>query len=139
MSVVALLGSAAAVVVIDQASKAMAQWRLGDAPLRIGPGVWLVLVRNERVGLTGMSARSAMGLCAVASTTAMLILALHGPFAFTTNVGLGSAVGGATGNLFDRWRHGVVLDFIKCGEWPTFNVADAALCAGVALTVGSLL
>jgi signal peptidase II len=52
-------------------------------------------------------------------------------------IALGMIAGGALGNLIDRLRHGGVTDFIRwrVGEhrWPIFNVADAALLAGVAL------
>lgn len=44
---------------------------------------------------------------------------------------------GITGNLVDRIRLGHVIDFIilHAGNhyWPTFNVADAAICTGAAL------
>jgi signal peptidase II len=50
-------------------------------------------------------------------------------------------LGGAIGNLVDRVRLGVVVDFIQVyatigGQvryWPTFNVADIAICVGVGL------
>ena len=48
---------------------------------------------------------------------------------------LGLLAGGAAGNLIDRLLYGRVTDFIvwKVGahEWPTFNVADAALVVGI--------
>ncbi len=44
---------------------------------------------------------------------------------------------GIAGNLTDRLRLGFVVDFIdvQFGAWhyPTFNVADAAICVGAAL------
>ncbi|HEX8069866.1 MAG TPA: signal peptidase II [Pyrinomonadaceae bacterium] len=44
---------------------------------------------------------------------------------------------GITGNLADRIRLGRVVDFILLHagsyHWPTFNVADAAICAGAVL------
>ena len=47
--------------------------------------------------------------------------------------------GGAVGNLIDRMRFGEVVDFIqwyvKSWYWPSFNVADSAITAGVALLV----
>lgn len=43
--------------------------------------------------------------------------------------------GGAVGNLIDRFRMGVVIDFldIYVGKyhWPAFNVADSAITVGV--------
>jgi signal peptidase II len=55
--------------------------------------------------------------------------------------GLPLVLGGALGNVFDRIRYGSVVDFIDFhmewkGEdhhWPTFNVADIAICVGVGL------
>lgn len=55
--------------------------------------------------------------------------------------GLPLVFGGAVGNLVDRIRYGHVIDFIDvqatykgmAHHWPTFNVADIAICVGVAL------
>jgi signal peptidase II len=48
---------------------------------------------------------------------------------------LGLLAGGALGNVIDRIAYGRVTDFIvwRAGshEWPTFNIADAALVIGV--------
>ncbi len=58
-------------------------------------------------------------------------------------VALGLVGGGAIGNLIDRVVYGRVTDFIvwhvKDHEWPAFNIADAALCVGVALMVIDML
>ena len=51
--------------------------------------------------------------------------------------GSGLIVGGAIGNVIDRFLHpGVVdfLDFHLAGwHWPAFNIADAAIVCGVGL------
>jgi len=51
--------------------------------------------------------------------------------------GLPLVLGGALGNVLDRVRFGHVIDFIDCHfrdrHWPTFNVADIAICVGVGL------
>lgn len=55
--------------------------------------------------------------------------------------GLPLALGGAIGNLVDRIRYGWVIDFIDMytvrggreHHWPTYNVADVAIVAGVLL------
>ena len=48
-------------------------------------------------------------------------------------------VGGALGNAIDRFHYGAVVDFLyfHIGHhgWPAFNVADSAICAGIALMV----
>ena len=52
-------------------------------------------------------------------------------------VGLALILGGAVGNLLDRVRFTYVVDFIDFSisghHWPAFNVADSAICTGVAL------
>lgn len=44
---------------------------------------------------------------------------------------------GAIGNLIDRLRLGEVIDFLdvywRSHHWPAFNVADSAICVGVAM------
>jgi signal peptidase II len=52
---------------------------------------------------------------------------------------LGLQVGGAAGNITDRFRRGYVIDFIDVSRWPTFNVADSAITVGVLLLIVSLL
>lgn len=55
--------------------------------------------------------------------------------------GLPLVLGGALGNFVDRIRYSYVIDFIhahmtwggKDHSWPTFNVADIAICVGVGL------
>jgi signal peptidase II len=54
---------------------------------------------------------------------------------------LGLLLGGIGGNLVDRLRLGVVIDFIDIHlpfyRWPTFNVADSAICIGVCILLFS--
>ncbi len=55
-------------------------------------------------------------------------------------LGLGMIGGGAVGNLIDRVLFHEVRDFIDIHwfyqyHWPAFNVADAAICAGVAIVI----
>lgn len=51
-------------------------------------------------------------------------------------LGLGLILGGAVGNLVDRIRLGVVIDFLDFyvghWHWPAFNIADSAICIGAA-------
>jgi signal peptidase II len=51
--------------------------------------------------------------------------------------GLHLILGGAIGNLLDRFRFGYVVDFLDVyvgrRHWPAFNVADSAICIGIAL------
>jgi signal peptidase II len=52
------------------------------------------------------------------------------------SVAIGLIIGGAVGNVIDRIRLGAVVDFLDFHvgslHWPAFNVADSAICIGVA-------
>ena len=54
-------------------------------------------------------------------------------------IGLASILGGALGNVIDRFVHGHVIDFIHAHYgphyWPAFNVADMAITLGAALLI----
>jgi signal peptidase II len=54
--------------------------------------------------------------------------------------GLSLVLGGALGNYIDRLARGFVVDFIQAhwkdqAYWPSFNVADMAICVGVGMLI----
>jgi signal peptidase II len=123
---------AAAVLVLDQWSKRLVLRSLAGTEL---PGLRLTL--NGRWGLAPAPALIALwGL-----TAASVVLAVRsGPFGVPlAEVGLAAALGGAAGNLLDRLRRGVVVDFVALWRWPPFNLADAAIVTGVGLALVTTL
>jgi signal peptidase II len=50
-----------------------------------------------------------------------------------TAISLGIVVSGAIGNFIDRFIQGTVTDFLDFRIWPIFNIADIAICVGLAL------
>jgi signal peptidase II len=48
-------------------------------------------------------------------------------------------LGGALGNVIDRFIYGYVIDFIdvyyQSYHWPAFNIADSAICVGAVLLI----
>ena len=58
-------------------------------------------------------------------------------------LGLMLVLGGALGNIWDRIRYGVVIDFLDFHwnghHWPAFNIADSAICIGVAILLWQTL
>lgn len=46
---------------------------------------------------------------------------------------------GAVGNLIDRIRNGLVIDFIDFRVWPVFNIADIAICSGTFFIIYSVI
>jgi signal peptidase II len=60
-----------------------------------------------------------------------------------TGLGLGLILGGAVGNLVDRFQLGYVVDFIDVHysgwHYPAFNIADSAITCGVILLLLDVL
>ena len=58
---------------------------------------------------------------------------------FWEGVALAGILGGALGNLVDRIRLGVVIDFIDVyyqdWHWYTFNLADSAICISTVILI----
>lgn len=56
---------------------------------------------------------------------------------------LSAILGGAVGNLLDRFRYGYVVDFIHLHysrfHWHIFNVADIAITLGIAVIILQML
>ncbi|HDN2511483.1 signal peptidase II [Providencia vermicola] len=56
-----------------------------------------------------------------------------------SNIAYALIIGGAIGNLSDRLVHGFVVDYLDIyvgnWHWPTFNLADMAICIGAALVI----
>jgi len=134
-----LLGAA------DQASKVWAVRTLPLFELRdIVPGFFgLVHVRNTGVAFSLLSnldhrwVHPLLILATVLAMGAVLAYIAFLPCRGAAPVGLGLILGGAIGNLIDRARLGYVVDFLdlywRNHHWPTFNVADVGITAGVVL------
>jgi signal peptidase II len=133
--------AAAAVLVADQVSKALVVSRCPsrDSVLE-RPFLRVRQVLNRRGVLAsfgGMRALLAMWAASIAIAALVLYDGMLAPGMFGP-VGIGAAVGGATGNLLDQLRRGAIVDFIEIGPWPAFNVADAAIISGAGLVLLSM-
>jgi signal peptidase II len=133
------LGLAATIVVLDQATKAwiLANLSPGEAIEIVGDWVRLVLTRNAGA-LFGMFQDNALLFGLVSTVVIGAIVVFHGRStpSRATSIALGLLLGGALGNLIDRFRLGYVVDFVDIGlgdvfRWYTFNVADAAISAAI--------
>jgi signal peptidase II len=136
-----LLGTTLLVVAVDQASKALASRLL--APVGgcrvLGDLVRVTFVRNPGIAFGLKFGEWAQVPLAVVSTAVVLLLAVYLARRRVTggaaDIALAAVLGGAVGNLVDRLRFGMVVDFIDVGigatRWPVFNVADSAVTIGV--------
>jgi signal peptidase II len=131
------LSLAALVVLVDQATKAIASNALGlGESVNLVLGFQLVDVRNTGIAF-GLLA-DGQGLVIV--VTALALALILGYFALNPArprqwIGVGLLVGGAIGNLADRVRADEVRDFLDPPLWPAFNVADVAIVIGILLIV----
>jgi len=129
----------AVVFAIDRCAKAWA-FRRALVGERCPVARWLAIrpVRNERPRLwpTG----SALLWClsfGLGLAAALLLVGRDPDPGATLPIGLGAVLGGALGNLYDRIRHGAILDFLHVGLGGVFNPADVALVLGLAIVLAS--
>jgi signal peptidase II len=129
------------VVCLDQASKTLLLRRLRPTrEIRIGAAVQLRRVINVDWALGPHATGTGLVLLwGLAVSSALLLWTLDGSIGRTACVGIGVALGGATGNLLDRFVRGGVVDFIDIHFWPVFNLADAGIVAGLGLALLTLL
>ena len=138
------LAVAAATVVLDQATKAMVLGYFGATGcavhrVEVSRFLDLVLVCNPGVsfGLLGDAGVNSLFFSGVAALIVVVLgVWLSRVRATFLAVAIGLIIGGAIGNVVDRLRFGAVIDFLyfHAGSWywPAFNLADSAICLGVA-------
>lgn len=143
---------ALAIILLDQATKRVivGTLRLGQG-LPVVPGFFdLVFVLNPGAAFSFLatlpdSVRNPFFIT-ISVTAVILILVYrtrHLQQHALASLSLALILGGAIGNLIDRLRYGMVVDFLLVHvyeyHWPAFNVADSAISVGVTLMVLEML
>jgi signal peptidase II len=130
------LAACGVVVALDQGTKALATSLVsrGDR-YEVLPCLSFENVRNEGVafGLGGDISAVLIGATIVLQLGLLIFLASRDRSGWLIWLPAALLIGGALGNLADRVRDGAVTDFIDLPLWPTFNLADVAIVAGVLL------
>ena len=139
------------VYMADQASKAWAMrtLRFGDVRTILNGFLDLVYTENKGIAFGQLQEGGSFGrwffvVLALAAAVAVLYYFMRTPRNDDRILGACALLlAGITGNLTDRVRLGYVIDFIAAHvgsyHWPTFNVADASICAGAVLLAYDLI
>ena len=141
------LGVAALVALLDQLSKLWVLRYFGETgcanrlvPVTSFFDFVLTCNRGVSFGMFNQPGDPALGFWVFSVLATMVVLALV-VWLFRVRSALlaaaiGLVVGGAIGNVVDRLRLGAVVDFLYfhagAWYWPAFNLADSAICLGVA-------
>lgn len=138
------IGLAALIVVLDQLTKAWLVSFLapGQAVDVVGDWIRLVFSQNNG-GLFGLLRGQAVVFGVISLVVVGLIVLYHArsnPSRYLS-ITLGLLLGGAIGNLIDRFRLGYVVDFVDAGiggvRWYTFNVADTGISFALILLLAA--
>ncbi|HEU6449623.1 MAG TPA: signal peptidase II [Verrucomicrobiae bacterium] len=137
---------AVAVFALDQFTKWLVLHLLPEGDEKIVIRGFFRFVHWDNTGAAWSLFRNnngALALVALVALFALIYMRDHfNAHRFSGQIALGLIFGGIAGNLMDRLRIGHVTDFIyfylqKRGGgqigFPAFNIADSAICTGVAL------
>lgn len=123
--VVALVGSAA--FVASFLGSAIA--RKLSSPEELFPGVTVWVVTNVRGPFSAPSLSATMVL--TAAVLPLLLLGAYRSSAALERWGYGLILGGGAANFFERVRFGYVTDYLQTFGLSSWNLADAAIAAGL--------
>lgn len=139
-----------AVIGLDQWSKQVALHRLipGD-PYRIAGWFDLTLAFNRGAAFSFLSSADGWQRW-LFTVIALLVSGVLGVWLWRMDrrlvlqpLAVALIIGGALGNLIDRFHYGYVVDFISWHYqhwyWPAFNVADSAITVGAVLLIADML
>jgi signal peptidase II len=141
----AWLAVSAGVVMLDQWSKHLMHQALTYGhSIRVAPFFDLVLVLNPGAAFSFLSSAAGwqrelfIGIALAASALIVYLLRRHAAerlFCFALSL----ILGGAIGNVIDRFRLGAVVDFLHFhlaqNSFPAFNLADSAITCGAGLLI----
>ncbi|MDR9451845.1 MAG: signal peptidase II [Acidimicrobiia bacterium] len=130
----------AAVVLVDQLTKAWARSALADRVIEVIPEFLRFALAENSGAAFGLFKDGGQIIAVLAVVAVMIIfISFRAVDRRADVIGLGLVLGGAIGNLVDRLTRGSglldgrVTDFIDLWFIPNFNVADASISVGVAL------
>jgi signal peptidase II len=135
----ALFGTAVCAYTLDRVTKVWAERTLPGDPIDVIPGILRLRFTTNSGGAFSLFQNIPWFFVIVSTVIAVAIAATA--FRHTdplVAISLGLVLGGAVGNLTDRFVRGSgslgeVVDFIDLHVWPVFNLADSSIVLGAAL------
>jgi len=134
-------GLAALVLVVDRITTTVAEDHLRGVVHVWGP-FGLALSFNSGFAFSLFSGRAVPVTILLTAAVVVIAIVVARVRTVPQAVGGGLVLGGAAGNVSERLfgdHAGQVADFVTLSHWPTFNVADASVTAGVVVLVVTLL
>ena len=132
------VATALVVIALDRWTKQLAIEHLLNSGVRsvpiLGEYIRLTYVENRGAAFGLLQDQTAFFILVGAVVISVIVMSyryIPEP-SWLLNLCLGLQMGGAIGNLVDRILVGYVVDFVDLTFWPVFNVADSAICVGVA-------
>jgi len=136
-------GLALILLVLDQQTKTMVLTSptLAEGAIRVTSFFNIVLVWNKGISF-GMLSELGDDLSSLLVVLTLLVVVILLAWLWRTSelltaLGIGLVIGGALGNVIDRWRFGAVVDFLDVHvggwHWPAFNLADSGIVLGAAI------
>ena len=129
-------------MLLDQLSKWWAVSQLPDDPRHlIGDDIGFALLRNTGSAFSLFQAFTPFLAVVAIVVAVVLVRTVRRTRDTLMVVGLSLVLGGALGNLSDRFLRapgflrGHVVDFVAVGWWPVFNVADSCVTIGAILLI----
>ena len=132
---------AALTVIIDQATK-WACTRLTGGVTLIPSVLALTYTENTGMAFSMLSGHSWMlGVVSAVCILGGWLVMRRYTLGTTSRIAAMLMLGGAAGNMIDRFLRGYVVDMFEAlfVDFAIFNVADAALCVGTALLAYTLI
>lgn len=127
-----LFAAAALSFALSLVAKLAADALLTERIPLVGSFIGLRFVENAGVAFSIRFPGQLQALLIGAAFLLILWASLHAKTAWS-RVAFGAIVGGALGNIVDRFRDGLVTDFFQVGTFPVFNVADSFVTVGAFL------
>ena len=131
------------ITVLDQLTKVLVRAYIEFGSLHpVIPGFMNLTYLRNTGAAWGMLGKQNVSLTILSLVMLVVMVLFRRSFLSDTlshRIALGLLCGGIIGNLIDRIKYGAVTDFLDFyvfgWHWPSFNVADSAICIGVGIYV----